>query len=189
MTAAASSSPPQQIDIVALARAGEALGGADVLSNYERIMELAPGHAADLTHAPLTWSATGEWRTPLGGAGQAWLHLVVSTSVPLTCQRCLTPVNEPVEVDRWFRFVKDEATAEREDEDSEEDLLVISKRFDLRALIEDEVLLELPMVPMHGECPVHVKTEVADDAFHASATEPKANPFAALTSLKPGGQA
>jgi uncharacterized protein len=34
--------------------------------------------------------------------------------------------------DRWFRFVADEATAEAEDEESEEDLLVVSRDFDLQ---------------------------------------------------------
>ena len=30
----------------------------------------------------------------------------------MTCQRCLTTVELPLQVDRWFRFVADEATAE-----------------------------------------------------------------------------
>jgi len=50
-------------------------------------------------------------------------------------------------VDRDFRFVPDEATAMAEDDEAEEDLLVLSGEFDLLALVEDELLMDLPLVP------------------------------------------
>ena len=84
------------------------------------------------------------------------LHLDAEATVPLVCQRCLSPVETPLTVDRWFRFVADEATAEAEDEDSEEDLLVVSRDFDLHALIEDELLMDIPVTPVHDVCPTPV---------------------------------
>jgi uncharacterized metal-binding protein YceD (DUF177 family) len=71
----------------------------------------------------------------------------------MECQRCLTPVDVPLAVERSFRFVADEATAEALDDESEEDLLALSREFDLRELIEDELLMALPVVPRHDECP------------------------------------
>ena len=39
------------------------------------------------------------------------LFLHADTVLPMTCQRCLRPVDQAVRVDRSFRFVADEATA------------------------------------------------------------------------------
>jgi uncharacterized protein len=62
----------------------------------------------------------------------------------MECQRCLTPVDVPLDVERSFRFVADEATAEALDDECDEDLLALSREFDLRELIEDELLMACP---------------------------------------------
>ena len=59
------------------------------------------------------------------------------------------PVDVPLDVERSFRFVADEATAEALDEECDEDLLALGREFDLRELIEDELLMALPVVPRH----------------------------------------
>ena len=88
----------------------------------------------------MTWDARGaSTRDALGGT-QCWLHLKVQTRLALTCQRCLGRLMWPVDVERAFRFVADEATAEEQDETSEEDVLVLTADLDLQSLIEDEVL-------------------------------------------------
>ena len=123
----------------------------------------------------------------MGGIPQVWMQLTVRASFPMECQRCLTPVDVPLHVERAFRFVADEATAEALDDDSEEDLLVISREFDLHELIEDELLMALPVVPRHDECPTDVPMASSDDDFEeASAARP--NPFAALASLRGSGK-
>jgi len=101
----------------------------------------------------------------------------------MECQRCLTPVDVPLEVDRAFRFVADEATAEALDDESDEDLLAMSREFDLHELIEDELLMALPVVPKHDECPSVVPLASSDDDFE-EANADKPNPFAALAGLK-----
>jgi len=106
----------------------------------------------------------------------------VTTSLPQICQRCLEPVDVAVQLEREFRFVESEAVAETQDDDCEEDLLVTSREFDLAALIEDEVLLAMPLVPRHDTCPVNVKMVAADPDFDALAEKP--NPFAVLAQLK-----
>ena len=103
--------------------------------------------------------------------------------MPLTCQRCLGPVDIPVVVDRDFRFVSSEEQAEAEDEEAEEDVLALSREFNLQELIEDEMLMELPVVPRHEICPTEVKLAAQDVDFEAAQAE-KPNPFAALAGLK-----
>lgn len=131
----------------------------------------------------LKWSLQAELRSDQAGQALPWLHVQASAVLQLICQRCLGPAAVALEADRWFRFVKDEETAAAEDDESEEDVLALVPRMDVWALMEDELLMAIPLVPMHEECPVVVTTEVADDGFWQAETE-KPNPFAALNTLK-----
>ncbi len=133
--------------------------------------------------AELVWSASFATRADATGTVQPWMHLMVTLNLCLTCQRCLDAVQVPVVVDRWFRFVDSEEVAELEDEAADEDLLVLEKQFKLHDLIEDEVLMAMPLVPRHDECPGNVKLSVVDPDFEvAQAAKPM--PFEALAALK-----
>jgi uncharacterized protein len=131
---------------------------------------------------PVNWSVRAWTLVDPVGSSQAWVHVDAHLTLPLICQRCLGPVNAPIHVQRSYRFVESEAQAELEDEESEDDLLVISGDFDLAALIEDEVLMDMPVVPRHEVCPVPVKLAAVDADFEAVSVKP--NPFAALAVLK-----
>jgi uncharacterized protein len=88
-------------------------------------------------------------------------------------------------VDRWLRFVADEAQAEALDADSEDDVLVLARFTDLVELIEDEFLLALPIVPRHEVCPEPLPLPHSD----AEAVEQEQpHPFAALAALKNPGK-
>jgi uncharacterized protein len=175
-------SPPTHLDVKAFAHAASTLAGHDLLSKYERLMQEVQGLGAD--HV-LNWSAQGELRADEAGAEQIWLHLTADVSLPLMCQRCLGPVDIAVSVKQSFRFVGSEEAAEAQDEESEEDVLALSQEFNLADLIEDEVLMAMPVVPRHEECPVEVKLEVVDAGFEAASAE-KRNPFAVLAKLQGG---
>ncbi len=131
------------------------------------------------------WYASGEIRGGVDGQDQVWLSLNAEATLPLECQRCLQSVETQLTVERKFRFVRDEATAEAEDETSDEDLLVLEKDFDLKTLIEDELLMAIPLIPHHEICPIPVQLEAADADFDAATSE-KANPFSALAALRGG---
>lgn len=129
--------------------------------------------------AHVTWHAQAELRDAVGAEPQVWVHLDVSAALPMICQRCMTPALVEVSSQHWFRFVADEATAEVEDDVSDEDVLVLTPRFDLLALVEDELLMSVPLVPMHENCPVPVLTQVADKDFVDVPVE-RVHPFADL---------
>lgn len=173
---------PPLLDVKHAAQASLHQEGVETLSNYERLMQEAKG--LDGENA-FSWTALTELRPDPSGEPAPWLRLTVLTTVPQICQRCLEPVEVPVQVAREFRFVESEALAAQQDDECEEDLLVISRDFDLAALIEDEVLLALPLVPRHEVCPVKVKMAAADKDFDAPAEKP--NPFAVLANLKKPG--
>lgn len=175
---------PPKLDIRQAADASRQLSGQHVLSDFERLMTETRGLGGD---NPLTWAAQAERRVDEAGQPQCWLQLTVAVDLPLSCQRCLGIVDVEVRVDRAFRFVATEAEAEQQDDGSDEDLLVMSREFDLAGLIEDEVLLALPLVPRHEVCPVAPALTAVDADFEA--TPVKLNPFAALAGLKDKNQA
>lgn len=174
---------PRGLDVKAFAQYAGVREQEGRLANFSRLSHEAGGRAPD---EPVRWRAVGEQRQG-GGEAQVWLHLTAETRLSVTCQRCLEPVELPLSVDRWFRFVVDEATAELEDEDAEEDVLVLDPAFDLADLVEDELLMELPLVPSHTLCPKPVTLEHADPDFE-EAQDAKPNPFGVLAGmkLKPG---
>jgi uncharacterized protein len=178
--------PPTQLDVRKFALTGDTLSGQDALSNYERLTHDLKGLEADIEGKAVLWSARGETITTPGAKDQVWLHLGVAAQVPMVCQRCLAALELPIDIHIPFRFVVDEATALLEDETCEEDLLVLSKQFNLHDLIEDELLMALPIVPKHDICPGKVKLASTDEEFKAALTQ-KPNAFAALGSLKKSG--
>ena len=175
-----------RLDVRAFAQAGGHLEGEAPLSAFKRLD--ADALAVEGEQFMVRWEADGELVEQTGGNGHVWLHVSAEVELPMTCQRCLTEADIPLYVDRSFRFVADEATAEMEDDDSDEDLLALSREFNLLELIEDELLMEVPVVPRHEECPVPVKLESSDADFE-QANEQKENPFAVLQSLNVGKSA
>ncbi|MBP6006938.1 MAG: DUF177 domain-containing protein [Rhodoferax sp.] len=177
---------PPRIDVRHWCQESRQIAGQTSLSKFERLIQETKGLGAENTVA---WSVRGWTVTDASGTSVAWLNLDANLDMPLTCQRCLTAVDVPTQIQRSYRFVESEAQAELEDDESEEDLLVISRDFDLAVLIEDEVLMDLPVVPRHEVCPVPVKLAAADPDFEANPAKP--NPFAALSVLKakPSGDA
>ena len=173
---------PERLDVAGFAEAGARLSAEDALNRYVRLAaEAAEPTSSDV----VAWEAVGEERHDAAGRAEPWLHLSAHATLPLVCQRCLAPVQTRIEVDRWFRFAPDEDAAAALDEESEEDVLVVSRDFDLHGLIEDELLMELPITPRHEVCPQDVPLSVADPDFEA-AQEKRANPFAALAKLRSG---
>lgn len=104
------------------------------------------------------------------------LRLKVNGTLDLMCQRCLGEMAYPVEVDRYFELVKDESSVPESDmDDDETDYLVVDPKLDVIALVEQEILLSLPLALRHdGEC----------NANEFQASEVKPNPFRVLEGLK-----
>jgi len=169
---------PRAVDLPAFCRAGASLAGELRLAGMERLAGSLAAIGPDA--APATWSALGELRPATGGDPEIWLRLQAGATVTLQCQRCLQPLAEALSVDRRFRFVHGEAEAARLDELSDDDVLELPQRLDLAALVEDELILALPLVPRHERCPRPLP--LADAGEGPEATAP--HPFAALSKLR-----
>ncbi|AMO22115.1 YceD family protein [Ramlibacter tataouinensis] len=170
----------RRLDVQAFAEDGGELSGQEPLRAYPRLLAETQGRDPD---SPVSWTASAEMRNPRHVHPQVWLHLKAQAQLSLTCQRCLAPVEMPVEVDRSFRFVADEDRAAAEDDQSEEDVLALSRAFDLVELVEDELLMDLPLAPRHDNCPP-VSVKLGEEDLDAAGPE-RENPFAVLGKLKP----
>jgi uncharacterized protein len=166
--------------VEAFAKAGAHLEGAWSVTQLKR---LAASTVAPSESGQVAWSARGELRPVRGGAPQVWLHIEASTQVRLECQRCLAPVSVGVDAKHSFLFVHGENTAAELDADSEDDVLAITRALDLPELIEDELLLALPLVPRHETCP---KPLQAGDSAAEPEEDDTPHPFASLAALKRG---
>ncbi|MDR5779971.1 YceD family protein [Caballeronia sp. LZ065] len=198
------------LDVFEFATSGTQAAGALRISQMPRMLAEVPADVSDASgglaageeDTVFTWQAEGSTQPELQDDGveapQPYLRLAVHGSVWLRCQRCLSPYSQHLDVDATYRIV---ATEEEADEfpldDDEVEVIVGSRQFDLVDLIEEELLLSLPLVPKHTVCPeVHesllsgsAEGSADDESEESSAAEAadKPNPFAVLEKLKPGG--
>lgn len=174
---------PRHLDLQAFAQTAAELQGQTPLAAWPRLLAEQSG-CAGASEGAVHWRLQGRMVPVTGGSPQVGLVLQAEVGLQLQCQRCLTPVLETIVAERDFIFVADEATAEAMDEDSEADVLVMSRDFDALALVEDELILSLPLVPRHAACPESLPDSVADEGFDAASERP--HPFAKLAALKKG---
>jgi uncharacterized protein len=104
----------------------------------------------------------------------------VKTRLQLTCQRCLEPVQTTVVANVALVMVYDEEQIKALP-DHLDPWLVTDEKIILSELLEEELLLALPLVAMHEQCPtvLHKSAEPA-----AAAESKRDNPFAVLAQLK-----
>jgi uncharacterized protein len=198
---------PHALDVFEFARSGRQAAGGLRISQLPRLSNEVPADARE-REASFTWQAEGSTQPELQDDGseapQPYLRLAVHGSAWLECQRCLAPYEQSFDVDATYRLVATEEEAEAYPLDDDElDVIVGSRQFDLVDLIEEELLLSLPLVPKHDVCPqVHESLssgaggELAGEAGEQSSDEGeggkdgeggKPNPFAALEALKRDG--
>ena len=177
-----------RLNVKAFAREGLSLQGQMSLAQFGRLADLALSPIESSLQASgqptqVSWDIQAELVPISVGDSQIWMHLKAEVDLPMQCQRCMGPVKLAVKANAAFRFVADEATAEAEDDESDEDLLVLEPELNVLELIEDELIMSAPIVPKHESCPILVPMSAVDEAFE-EALEARPNPFAALAQLK-----
>jgi len=169
-----------QLDILMFAKNASELAGDFTLDQFPR---LKAEDVRETPNAQVSWTLKGEEIKTQDGENQIWLHLKANSQITLTCQRCLAPAIFDLEVLRDFRFVATEEVALELDNENEEDLLVLDRKFNSLELIEDELIMNLPIVPRHPSCHNAYLASLA--AENEQSTEfQRPNPFAVLEQLK-----
>ncbi len=113
----------------------------------------------------------------------SYLQGKFETNVVLQCQRCLEPFSLNIKNHFNSGIVRTEAQAKKLP-DQYEPLIVKEDELIIRDMIEDELILSLPIVPMHDhvDCKIQLPISAAD--VETEATGNKANPFKVIESLK-----
>lgn len=84
--------------------------------------------------------------------GRPCLRFSVSGQLPLVCQRCLEPLTLEIAASRRFVIAqREQDLPDLSDEDDEIEFLLADANLNVLTLAEDEILLQIPMAPMHEE--------------------------------------
>ncbi|HEY9828099.1 MAG TPA: YceD family protein [Stenomitos sp.] len=132
------------INSLAFARDKGLLQGELPIASLTRVLDMLVDSTGNLSYRV-------EGR--LGPRNRPQLVLQLDGRLSVLCQRCLEGIDYLLEVCRVFEFVDDdEELAQEEIEDDSKDFLPVQGEFDVVALIEDEVILDLPSAPRHDSC-------------------------------------
>jgi uncharacterized protein len=159
------------IDSLDFARSERRMSGVVAVRDLQRLTDVLADDEGDLA-----WFVRGEFAAgEFGGGRKPFLVIEVSGELHLICQRCLGAL--PFRVNVESRLLLVPPGKPWPDEDLQDDLadpVEALAEQPLLPLIEDELLLALPISPRHASC----KVPGHDDGKAA------ASPFATLAQLK-----
>jgi uncharacterized protein len=162
---------PETVDAVRMLSGRRCFEGSLPISAFARFAEALERSAGDVSYA-LEFGRDA--------LGVDFLDIRASCTPWLTCQRTLEPYQQPLEVAQRLGLIRREADEAGLPEGYEPLLLPEDRQLQLRELIEDELILALPLVPARPDAELPEQyVEIAE-----SVEEPKPNPFAALAALK-----
>jgi uncharacterized protein len=162
---------PDRLDLIATAEAGRVLRGRIPVTSLERVL-------------PALDSDQGELQVELNLGkdpdGTCFLAGTIQGEISLRCQRCMEGMTLPLDLGFRLGLLHDESAVDTLS-DCYEPLLVTAEPANIADIVSDEVLLALPIVPLHGD----------SDGCHTDLNEYKSppdgqrdNPFAVLAELK-----
>jgi len=167
------SKPTLFIDNVSIAKKNELLQGDFTLEAFPRLLELLSNSGQFLKPSgSIFYKLQGETNR----LGQQILHLNINANLATACQRCLNEM--PLSLNLNFKYlIGDVSDNEFEvidvDNSDDFDLQQASQTMDVIALIEDEIIIAIPISPMHEDTCKELVTQSGE----------KTNPFAVLKRL------
>jgi uncharacterized protein len=164
---------PPHVDPRKLADRGASLEGTLPLSKFERLAAQLVDDAGEV-HARFDFE-----RDELGAVV---VRSVLETEVRMVCQRCLEVAALPIRGDYTYVVVR-QGDGDQSVPKAYDALEVGEDPLDLLTLVEDELLLALPIVPVHDpeDCQ---QPAGLDEPEPNEDEEAKANPFSVLAQLK-----
>ncbi len=166
---------PQTVDPYRLAEAGERYAGRVEQSVFKRLGSMA--HPAG-RQFKLSLRFGVEQGIPC-------LRGRLAGDIAVTCQRCMEPMDLTIDTRFLFGFARNQEEELRLP-DGFEPLRIEQRELALFPVVEDELLLALPMVALHPQsvCPAEADTAVMDEQAERGRT----SPFSVLAALKQNKQ-
>lgn len=158
------------IDSLKYAREAARLDGPIIPSELPRLADVLFDQEGELVFSLIGGEDQG---------GKPGLDLRIDGRLNVRCQRCLGALPLEVQVRKWLALIPQGEEWPEEDLETEwTDALPADNAMDVISLVEDEILLALPIAPRHEACspPVHREGVAAS------------SPFASLAQLKRDGR-
>jgi uncharacterized protein len=162
---------PDRLDLYAAAEAGRLLRGRLELARLVRALPQLESTEGEL-EVSLELGRDDDGTHYLAGRAQGKLTLL--------CQRCLEPMDYPLDVTFRLGLVHSQEQSQGLP-DRYEPLLITDEPASLAEVLTDEVLLALPIVPLHSGAST-CRPPATDNQTPASSQ--RENPFAVLAQLK-----
>lgn len=157
------------INALEFAHSAQQLNGTFKLSERERLADDEQfAHTDSIVH---WWLEGGK-----DALSRPYLLLTVRSQCSLVCQRCLEALDFSFESQACLTLFtsEDALDAACEQDDALDGLYLEAEELEIGALIEDEILLGLPLSPHHDSCKILPETNASS----------RPNPFAVLAGLK-----
>ncbi len=161
------------IDSLDFARRGQKMSGEIPVAELPRLRDVLENQRGFLKYAV---------QGVFDEQGNPALHVSIAGSCQLRCQRCLSALDYAMQLDTRLLLrsqaeldALDESTIEGQEEEFES--ILADAHLDVLDLLEDEILLSLPIAPRHEE-------GACQAILSGSAQEEKQHPFAVLAKLK-----
>jgi uncharacterized protein len=165
---------PRQVDTVKLTQQGVILEGTLAVRDLPRLVATLHDDSLIL-HPVLQFGVDEEGHRTVTGSFQARL--------PLTCQRCLETMDYDIESEFHCAFVSTDAQAKALPANLEPVMLANdSSHVNLYDMLEDEVLLSLPIAAFHDQCDAGNSAGMPGES-KGDAVSANRKPFAALANL------
>ncbi|MBI3222228.1 MAG: DUF177 domain-containing protein [Nitrosomonadales bacterium] len=156
------------IDSLDFARNGRRISGEVPITELSRLQDVL-----DNPQGVLSYTVHGG----LDKRGDCFLDVEVAGRCQLRCQRCLQGLDYPVQLHARLMLRDQTSLDALDDEEDEFDSILAEAQLDVLSLLEEEILLSLPIAPKHelGACQ-------AADGKNLLGEE--SSPFAVLAKLK-----
>jgi uncharacterized protein len=167
---------PKQVDAFKLTQQGIVLEGLVSIRDLPRLLQsvnVSSESLADL-HPVLQFGVDDEGHRTVEGQ----VHAVL----PMTCQRCLQLMPYEVQADIHWAFVATDEAAKQLPSHLDPVMLPASGYVDVYEMLEDELLLSLPITVFHNDCENAGATKTFGEVEWDDSSA-KEKPFVALADL------
>jgi uncharacterized protein len=160
---------PPVIDSLDFACKAEVRRGKIAIAGFQRLQDYLVNNSGELGYAVIG---------ALDANGRPVLRVDIRGVVNLQCQRCLEELEHVLDIHTELLLAQNEQELQSFDEDESVDCILAQPDMDVLSLIEDEIILGLPVSPRHGQ------GECASGGREDGKATREASSFAALAALK-----
>lgn len=156
------------IDSIDFARNGREISGEAPLAEMARLLDMLEDPQGVLSYTV---------RGGMSSSGAPLLDISMAGQVQLCCQRCLNAMDYPIRLEECLLLRDRDSLDALGDDEEEFDSILAETHLDVLNILEEEILLSLPIAPRHetGDCMT---------AANGNRQREAKNPFAALAELK-----